>query len=556
MKRSPILDACLAAFALPFCVYAPSIYYGFVPMWDDGFLIKNEMIRGLDVEHIMRMFSVARNESSLRYQPLNYLLWAVNYRLSAFAPLSYHLSNVLLHAANAGLLCRLLAAILDRAGGPRVEPRHAAVAAAAGALFWSLHPLRVEAVAWAVARGHALAFFFLLLSALAYLRAASSKPWYAASIAAFAAACLSYPSALGGALIPLLLDIVPLRRLPLDPRRWLREEKTRRALLEKVPFALIGAALVAAALLTRSSGQGPWEKPADLREFGVLARALQAFYCWSSYLWKTCWPVNLSPFYTALLNLPPRSWFLYVNAAGLISVSALLWLRREKQPGVLMLWAGYLMLMIPFLGLTEGNFVACDRYSYIPAACWSIAIASRLRESKNGLQLRFALSAVGALVLVFVLLTAVQESIWKDEVSLYTAMTENLKGDPYEAHVAWRLGQAYLLRGDAARGVAGLDRTLAVLPDHGLARGLRGQYRLRAGLLDGAEEDLTIAIRQYPRAELFVDLARVKLQNGDASQARTLCERALQAAPGNAAARKLLDEIDGSGMTPAAKRAL
>lgn len=494
MKRTPLSDACMAVVALTFCVFAPSIYYGFVPMWDDGFLLKNQMIRGLDFAHLVRMFSIAGNDASLRYQPLNYLLWAFNFKISGFAPVSYHLSNVLLHAANAGLLCALIGALL----GNEAEPCRTSVSAAAGALFWSLHPLRAEAVAWAVARGHALAFFFLLLCALAYLRSAQSRRWYAASLSAYAAACLSYPSALGAALVPLLLDIEPLRRLHGRPRR---------VLAEKIPFLLIGAALLAAALLTRASGQGPWERPADLRQFGAVARALQAFYCWSVYLWRTAWPVNLSPFYTELINLPPRSPWLWANAAGLAGFSAYLWSRREKRPGLLVLWAGYLMLTAPFLGLTEGNFVACDRYSYIPAACLSVALAWRLRESRNAASRIVA----GAMIAVLAMLTAVQESVWKDEVSLYTAMSDNLKGDPYEAHVAWRLGQAYLLRGDAERGVAGLNRTIAAIPDHGLARGLRGQYRLRAGLLDGAEEDLTIAVKQYPRAELLADLERVRV---------------------------------------------
>lgn len=551
MKRDPIFYACLTVSALTFCVYSPTSYYGFVPLWDDGFLLNNAMIRGLDFEHLKRMFSIARIESSLRYQPLNYLLWAVNYRISGLAPFSYHLSNVMLHAANAGLLCRLLAALLERTRGARVDPRRVSVAAAAGALFWALHPLRVEAVAWAVARGHSLAFFFLLLCALSYLRAAGSRSfWYAASIALFAGACFSYPSALGAALIPLLLDIEPLRRLPLDPRQWLREERMRRALREKIPFLLIGAAFVIAALMTRFSGQGPWKKPTDMGQFGVAARALQAFYCWSYYLWKTFWPVNLSPFYTTLINLPPHHWLLYTNAAVIVALSAYVWSRRERQPGGLVLWGGYLMLMLPFLGLTEGNYVTCDRYSYVPAVCGAIALAALLRESKNGLLWRIGMPAVGALILIFGALTVVQESIWKDEVNLYTAMKARLQGHPFEAHIDWRLGQAYLLQGDEKRGLAGLERTLAVWPDHGPSRGLRGQYRLHEGLLDGAEEDLSIAIRQHPREWLFVALARVKLQKGAKAEARALCERALQIAPADADASRLLSEIDGRSGIP------
>jgi len=45
------------------------------------------------------------------------------------------------------------------------------LAAGFAALFFSLHPLRVEAVAWASARGDVVATFFLLAAVLSYLRA-------------------------------------------------------------------------------------------------------------------------------------------------------------------------------------------------------------------------------------------------------------------------------------------------------------------------------------------------------------------------------------------------
>ena len=47
------------------------------------------------------------------------------------------------------------------------------VCAGLGTLLWALHPLRVEAVAWASAFLHCQALLFLLIAALCYLEAAA-----------------------------------------------------------------------------------------------------------------------------------------------------------------------------------------------------------------------------------------------------------------------------------------------------------------------------------------------------------------------------------------------
>ena len=85
-------------------------------------------------------------------------------------PRGYHLTNLLLHAANAVLVWLVLQALLRRLVGAPAHVR-STLAAAVGALFFAIHPLRVESVAWATERRDVLSGFFWLLALLAYLRA-------------------------------------------------------------------------------------------------------------------------------------------------------------------------------------------------------------------------------------------------------------------------------------------------------------------------------------------------------------------------------------------------
>src|SRR5437867_12086648 len=83
------------------------------------------------------------------------------------SPLGYHLTSLLLYAANAAVLYlvarRLLARATTLAGLPL---RLGAVAAT---LFFALHPLRAESVAWVTERRDVLSGLFFLLTILSYL---------------------------------------------------------------------------------------------------------------------------------------------------------------------------------------------------------------------------------------------------------------------------------------------------------------------------------------------------------------------------------------------------
>src|SRR6185369_9535583 len=120
---------------------------------------------------------------------------------------------------------------------------------ALAALLFSLHPLRVESVAWATERRDVLSYFFFLLSVLSYLRfvAGRAASDYALAVAACVAALLSKGTAVTLPGILLLLNIYPLRRLG-GTSGW-RTPTARRVLRELAPFFLLAVATAAMTLV-------------------------------------------------------------------------------------------------------------------------------------------------------------------------------------------------------------------------------------------------------------------------------------------------------------------
>src|SRR5213595_2411533 len=170
------------------------------------------------------------------YIPLTWLTFGLDYVLWGMTPLGYHLTSLIIFAANAAVLYLVALHLLAKAAALAGVPLR--VAAVAATLFFALHPLRAESVAWITERRDVLSGLFFLLSILFYLRATDGGGfirgrWRTASLLAFAGAFLSKSIVMTLPGVLLLLDVYPLRRLRLG---W------RALLLEKWPYAAITAA--------------------------------------------------------------------------------------------------------------------------------------------------------------------------------------------------------------------------------------------------------------------------------------------------------------------------
>src|SRR5213594_1613602 len=272
--------------------FLPALQNQFVNWDDKDNFLDNPHYRGLGWTHLRWMWTTHLGH----YIPLTWMTLGLDYLLWGMNPVGYHLTNLLLHAANAVVFFFVVHRILTRALPSPSERGHAlAVSAGFAALVFAIHPLRVESVAWVTERRDVLSGLFYLSAILVYLRAcergARGRGWYWLSVAVFGCALLSKSMVVNLPVVLLILDVYPLRRLGGFVGWW--SEPARRVYVEKIPFVLLAAAASAIAVIALSS------VPAarSLAQLSVPGRLAVSAYSLSFYLWKTVLPMSLSPLY-------------------------------------------------------------------------------------------------------------------------------------------------------------------------------------------------------------------------------------------------------------------
>jgi protein O-mannosyl-transferase len=483
-------------FALPL-VIATVTFLAFLPVLDAGFLswddqsnlLDNPRFRGLGWAQLRWMFTTTLLG---HYVPVSWMSFGLNYLLGDMNPWGYHLTNLLLHAVNAGVFYfvarALLAAAFDRGittPSPSGSDFTLSMGAAFAALVFGVHPLRVESVAWVTERRDVLCGLFYLLAALAYLRGVAGgggiqRRWWALSLGAFLLALLSKASAMPLPAALLLLDIYPLRRVAAVG--W------RRLLVEKAPYLVLSAAsgLLAVIAQSRAHALTGYER------YGVGARAAMTAYNIVFYPWKLVWAADLSPLYELPRRVNLFAWPFLFPALLLVVATVALVATRRRWPGPLAAWVYSALLVLPVSGLVAhaGAQLAADRYSYFSGLGFAVlaggALAWLLRERG-----RFKASVVTAAILMAILVIAGwaagawrQSKIWRDSETLWRWAVDQ---DPNCAVCEVNLGAELVASPspdvERAREAEALFRRALLLdPDrdlayHGLGVALRSQER-------------------------------------------------------------------------------
>lgn len=512
--------ACLLLDALVFLAFGGALACGFVRFDDHGYVYENpQVVAGLTAGGIRWAFTTVWQQWWLPFLWISYMADTECY---GTGPWGYHLTNLLLHAANACLFFW----VWFRLTGARGR-------SLAAAALWAVHPLRVESVAWVTERKDVLSglFFFLALLAYAgYARRPGGRR-LALVFAAMLSGLLSKATVVVLPALLLLLDYWPLRRAPVPwaPGAW---KTWVRLVREKIPLFALSAAFAVLNLHTHVGGSGtlPWPQRV----------ALMATNVWV-YLRLTFWPARLAFFYPENDDVAVGP--ALAALAGLAAlVAGLVWLgRRKPYLPVGGLW--FLVALLPVLrGIRLGLAAYADRFTYLPsiglavALVWAAAEAWERRGAARGFARHLPAALVAGLVAGLAWLSREQTRTWRDSETLFRralAVTEK--------NVAAHSNLAVYLQEQGRRTEAReqLEAVLAIKPDH--ADSLNNLAWLLATDPDSTPEQTARALGLARRAVRLADgahpamldtLGVAQAAGGDYAAAAHTAERARALAMG------------------------
>jgi tetratricopeptide (TPR) repeat protein len=509
----------LALIIVTIFAYYPAWHAGFI--WDDdAYVTENPLLTAPDgLRRIWFSF-----DTPSQYFPLTYTAFYLEHAFWGLNPAGYHCVNILLHAANALLVWRLLARL--RVPGAWL---------AAG--VFALHPVQVESVAWVTECKNVLMVFFFLLTLLAWIRFTDEKTMH--SWRFYTLALVFYALALSAKTTACTLPAVLLLIL------WLKKTSISwRRLAQVAPFVVLGIGMGLVTVWWERHHQGTQGK---LFEIGPVDRVLIASRALWFYAAKLLWPANLIfsyPRWTiSAVNPMAYGWVVATVVLGVV-----IWrVRRRTGRGVEVALIFFAATLSPVLGFImlytfAYSFVA-DHYQYL-ACLGPIALATA--GIKLGLERiakqRPILWPVFCAVLLLTLgvLTWRQCGMYKDVETLWrTTIARN--PDSWLAYD--NLGLALDRQGKVNEAIVQYQQVLKINPDSAETH-YYTETHYNLGIALAQKGELDEAIAQYKKAlevnpnhtDAHNNLGMALALKGDMAGATAEYQKALEIDPGNAEA--------------------
>jgi len=516
----PLLSA-FAASALAFALYLPALRHGFVNFDDYDYVTKNPYLGLPFAAFVKWAFS---SYWCANWHPLTWLSLRLDHLVWGLNPLGYHLTNIVLHAANVFMT----ALVARRLFGMVSDDVKAAAAAATVAALFAAHPLHVESVAWVSERKDVLYAFFYLAAIHFYLRYAGYRTderagsrWYALAIAAFALSVMSKPMAVTLPVVLLVLDWYPLGRL-----KNASGAIDARALWDKLPFAalsLLGSVLTLAA---QSEGIVQVSRMSLADRSRIAAEGLFL------YLGKAFLPTGLSPFYPLPKTIPVFDPVALLSVAGIAAITIAAVALRRRMPVLAAAWAYMFVSLIPVLGIVQvGAQAAADRYMYLPVLgpMFLAGAGGAWLSGRSGMK-PWLVSGVAAVALLSAV-TLGQTGIWRNSTELWQRVVDKY---PQSSIGYSSLGYSLFEQEKHGEALANLNRAIEISASEKIGPDKTDRYSMQRGKIlvklkryEDAYRDMNRAIELRPadpdflweRGNLLLEVKRLDEAAADFTKA-------------------------------------
>ncbi|HAJ56539.1 MAG TPA: hypothetical protein DCL35_02085 [Candidatus Omnitrophica bacterium] len=498
MKKSLIFIHVCLIIVLGLAIYNNSLGGDFI--LDDYPLIKdNNYIRDLSAPH--RIFTKNLSDRAFdphsMYRPMTALTYALDYHFWREDPFGYHLTNVFLHVA-ASLLVYVFIMLLFGKGLP----------ALGAALIYTALPVHVEAVAYISGRNEILAFIFMILCLIFYLKAIERKKiiFSYGVVVFYIFAVLSKENSF---ILPVLLCLY---------------HYVFRKRYSILPFFSVWAILASAVILRLTVLRSSLLNVSSL---GVLwDKVPQFFAVFLNYLRLLIFPFGLRLGYAHRVF----HWNDPAVICGVLAFLFFIWLimnRRKADPLVSFACGWFIVLLLPVSGLYPLSYAMTELWLYAPSAGFCLVLGHIIFSSRLGRILKIALFA--GIMAYYSFLTVKQNEYWREPVSFYQ---RTLKYRPESRVLYMGLGRAYQDRGNIRHALAAYKKAIKSDPGYVKAYTALASLYQTLGLIPEASAYYEKALEVDPTYEdIYSNLGILYSEAGETGKALELFKRAIALKP-------------------------
>lgn len=365
--------------------------------------------------------------SGFYYRPLLMLTFYAEYLLWNTEPSFFHLTNIVIHAANVCLVFLLAEAFL---AFKEEDPQPGYIPLFCGLLF-AVHPIVTESVNWISGRTDLLGSFFVLSTVLALVTALKRLKFRYVILAVFFMTCAICSKELMVFFLPAAVFLL-WRISPNIDKQW----RKKAIGVFFLPFVAAGSLY----FLLRMLRHGSESSLASLLErysYGAFDTVRVIFKVFGFYLKKMVAPLPLN-----FAIVSAADFYVWLGLAGLC---VMIWLLRKKC-------LEFDLLIISAFLITPGILIAlsnvawtplAERYVYLPSVFFVVGMALFLKRVIPSEQF----CSLGlAILLIFMIMATVERTlIWQDNALLYA---DSIKKSPDFAAMNNELAIALIETGD------------------------------------------------------------------------------------------------------------
>jgi tetratricopeptide (TPR) repeat protein len=502
--------------------------FDFVNFDDVFFVSKNKHLEnGLTWEGIKWAFS--RNflfgiSNANLWSPVTFLSHMLDFQLYGNESGGAHLTNVFIHILNSILLYRLL-----------LKVNFSLVMSGILALFFAIHPIHVESVAWVVERKGLLSTFFALLSAGAYLKYTETKKilTYAKCLLFLILGLMSKVTVAPIPFLFLLLDFWPLKRFSIssNQKSTFPLNFSKQLIFEKIPFCAASTFFCLQSIFYMRNVHNV----KSISELSLWARISNSLVSYATYLVKIVYPNHLAVFYPHPGNSLSLSTII-LSVILLLTLTILAIKTLKTYPAIFVGWLWFLSMLFPIIGLVQvGAQAMADRYVYFPFIGILFMVYGakeyfRNYFSTNKKSFKVAMNVMLGMYFIFLLITtSIQITFWKNSITLFEHAID-VTSNNWLAHN--NLGVVLLHQDKIKEAENHFKQTLSIKPDATMTIFNMGVVYYKKGAFEKALKYFSDALELHPTfAEVYFYRGLIQSESGNEKGALNEYMKATQMRP-------------------------